>query len=249
MLFSMFFHSINVKMSQNGHIVCGGNHTLGSRDFYRMLLECNIPTCQVSAFGFKTPSLGWATSIMTGVRAQDPDARIVFDFAVELDAEECPGGPERMENRDYAVLVKHNPGFALAEEWTSGVANHYMLYPQIQAEILDFGQVPCFGTCTVSNPGRMTPMVMPIEKLKVYSTVHHYYKEHKKDFEGVTTAKTVKSRMKMFHYISDAIHDGTSRIRFEARFVVPLVLTETWEHYLSYCKDTLKVNSCYYDFS
>ncbi len=228
-------------MSQNAHIVCAGNYTLASIDFYKMLTQCNIPNCQVSSFGFKTPSLGWATSVMSAVRSQDPDARVLFDFAAELDAEECPGGPIYEENRDYAVLVKHNPGFALAQEWVHGTSSHYMMYPQIQAEILDFGQIPCFGTCLLTNPGKLTPLLMAIVKVKVYSTVHHYYKEHKKDFEGVTTAYTVKARLKKFGQIAHDIKSSTSRIRFEARFVVPENLSHPWSHYISDCKDTLKV--------
>lgn len=230
-------------MSQNNHIVCGGNHSLASIDFYRMLTQCNIPTCQISSFGFKTPSLMWATRVMTSVREQDPEARIVFDFAAELSSEECPGGPVYVDNRNYAILVRHNPSFALGEGWSGGTSSHYMIYPQIQAEIMDFGQVPCFGTCLLSNPAKMTPMLMAIEKVKVYSTVHHFYKEHKKDFEGVTTACTVKSRLKKFEQIADDIELSTSKIRFEARFVVPENINLPWNDYIANCKDTLKVIS------
>lgn len=162
--------SIDVLPHQNPHIVCAGNHSLAAIDFYQMMLDCDIPSCEINAFGFKSPNIAWATQLMSDVRGEDPQARIVFDLAAEYDPEECPDGPF---DDHYAILVKHSPSFALANEWTTGTANHYMLFPQVQAELTDFGQVPCFGTCLLTNPGKISPMLMAIEKLKVYSTIHH----------------------------------------------------------------------------
>lgn len=206
-----------------------------------MLGDCGVDTCELVSFGFKTEKTYWATHIINLVRERDPEADIYMDYAAEYSADECPFGPEYEEDKHYAVLVKHNPQYALAEGWVSGVASHYMIFAHVQSEMMNFGQVPCFGTCLLNSPGRSTPMLMNIQALKVYGTFHHIYKEYMKDFSKVTTVNSLKSRLQKLDKIADILETSSSKIRFEGRFIIPKVLDHTWVQYFSYCRECLKV--------
>ena len=215
-----------------------------------MLGQCGVDTCELHSFAYKTENTVWATNIISRVRERDPDADIHMDYAANFSPDECPWGPEYVENQHYAVLVKYNENKAFLEGWTSGIASHYMIFAQIQSEIMNFGQVPCFGTCSLKSPARSTSMLVNIRKLKVYGTFHHIYKEFMKDFGNVTTAKTAKQRLRKLDQIAEILETSTSKIRFEGSFIIPKDYRVTWVQFFSYCRESLRVSLilyCFYD--
>jgi len=240
------FFRIRAIPNPNEHFICSKGHTITSHDFHKMLYHCGVDTCELHSFGYKTPNTAWATDIINQVRGGDPNADIYMDYAARYSPDECPWGPEYVENEHYAVLVKHNPTYAFQQGWTSGRASHYMIFAQIQSEIMNFGQVPCFGTCSLESPARSTPMLVNIQKLKVYGTFHHIYKEYMKDFSNATTAFSVKKRLGKLDKIAEELETSSSKIRFEGTFIFPKNFTGTWVQYFSYCRECLRVSLiCY----
>jgi hypothetical protein len=91
-------------------------------------------------------------------------------------------------------------------------------------------------------------MLVNIQKLKVYGTFHHIYKEYMKDPGNVTTAKTIKNRLGKLDNIAEILETSSSKIRFEGTFIFPKNFTGTWVQYFSYCRECLHVSLICYLF-
>jgi hypothetical protein len=135
--------------SSNDHFVWALPQTISINDFITMLMDVDIYHIYCQSFGMKS-SIEWGMDVMTEVRRADPDAEFAFDLAGEFGVHECPDGAELPGDSKYITLVRMDPeNMAAIGFW--GRPIHYMMFPQVQAQLNSFARIPCFGSVTVER--------------------------------------------------------------------------------------------------
>jgi len=208
--------------SSNEHFVWALPQTISINDFMSMLRDVGIDQVYCTSFGMKS-SVFWGLDVMRDVQQADPDAEISFDFAGEFGVNECPDGAGLSQDHKYITLMRMNPE-ELAVSGFHGRSVHFMMFPQIQAQINHFARVPCFGSVSMDRmqvPDNIQEMRLAAPtKMKAYCTFHHLQKQLLRDWFKFTTFKTVKNRVKKLREMVELLSTADPKLRIECTFTV-----------------------------
>ena len=194
--------------------------TMSALDVIQMLEELQVEKITLLGYAMKA-SVTWARSIITRIRMADPEAYIEFDAAIELTPQQCLYSENIMHHTyGFVVLVRVDNEKFKSHGW-DGRLNHFMIYPQCQAEVNHFTYLPAFGTVFIdrlTNLEKMTHSDVTPINFKVYSTLHHLHKQFLRDYFPITTIKIFQSRINIIDQFNKITRESFPNLRIEGRF-------------------------------
>jgi hypothetical protein len=194
--------------------------TMAALDVIQMLDELHVEKITVLGYAMKA-SVSWARTIITRIRMADPDAYVEFDAAIEFTPQQCLYAENIMHHSyGFVVLVRVDNEKFKSQGW-DGRLNHFMIYPQCQAEVNHFSYRQAFGTVFIDRLINWDEIsdshVTPIQ-FKAYTTLHHLHKQYLRDYFPITTIKTIQSRINIIHQFNKITRQCFPNLRIEGRF-------------------------------
>lgn len=202
----------------NDNYIISQKQSIACSEFIEMCEAAGIDQVYVHEFAMKAQK-DWGIQLMARIRTADPAALIQFDMGVVIYPEALHDNLDVIQ--PHIVLAMMNLEQFIEEGW-HGHIQHYCVFPQIQAEVDNFGRIPCFGSVYAQSIGRVGGLTMNIENFKAYGTFIHGYKQRFREFLSFTTVQTVHTRIAKLHeIIEDLENHSVPALRLECRFRLP----------------------------